>query len=457
MKKKISVSLALTILFISLTVCFVLTMLLSTRLFENKIESVNAKEALYDKISDIDAMVRQNYYATVNNDSILDALSSGYVNGLGDTESRYLTSAEYTHHMDIHSGKIYGIGVNIIKSKEDSGYMKVYQVYDNSPASEQGIEKGDLIISIDGVSTINMTQETAENSIMGLAGESVNIEYQREGTTTQVTLANRSYDTPSLSYSKEKNSGYIKISGFQRKTASELEYAVTSLLGQDIKSLVIDLRENTSQDYDAAAEAADILLADGTTMYAVYKDGERKVLYTSDKAGVSLPIIVITNGRTGYAAEMFTCMLRDRAGAKVVGTTTMGKGSLQKIFRLSDGSGIELTVAVLSPVSSAPYNGSGIVPDYEKVLEDDLAQRFYNLSITEDTQIQRALDVADNVVAGTEPAEPVPQTEGEATEGEEGENTEGEESESSSSEGSSSEETSSSGSSSSDSESSSEE
>lgn len=419
MKKKISVSLALTILFVSLTVCFVVTMLLSTRLFENKIESVNAKEAVYDKISDIDAMVRQNYYTSVNNDDILDALSSGYINGLGDSESRYLTSAEYTNYQDILSGKIYGVGINIIKSKEDSGYMKVYQVYDNSPASEQGIEKGDLITSIDGVSTINMTLEAAENSIMGLAGETVTIEYRREGTTNTVVLSNKSYDTPSLIYSKEKNSGYIKISGFQRKTASELEYAVTSLVGQDIKSLVIDLRENTSQDYDAAAEAADILLADGTTMYAVYKDGERKVLYTSDKAGVSLPIIVITNGRTGYAAEMFACMLRDCSGAKIVGTTTMGKGSLQKIFRLSDGSGIELTVAVLSPVTSRSYNGTGLVPDYEKTLEDELAQRFYNLSITEDTQIQRALEVADNVVAGTEPqvAEPVREGEAENTEG----------------------------------------
>ncbi|MBQ3394668.1 MAG: PDZ domain-containing protein [Oscillospiraceae bacterium] len=423
MKKKISVSLALTILFVSLTVCFVVTMLLSTRLFENKIESVNAKEAVYDKISDIDAMVRQNYYSTINNDDILDSLSSGYINGLGDSESRYLTSAEYTHYQDILSGKIYGVGISIIKSKEDSGYMKVYQVYDNSPASERGIEKGDLIISIDGVSTINMTQEAAENSILGLAGESVTIEYQREGANNSVVLSNRSYDTPSLVYSKEKNSGYIKISGFQRKTASELEYAVTSLLGQDIKSFVIDLRENSSQDFDSAAEAADILLADGTTMYAVYKDGERKVLYTSDKAGVTLPIIVITNGRTGYAAEMFACMLKDCAGAKIVGTTTMGKGSLQKIFRLSDGSGIELTIAVLSPVSSRSYNGSGIVPDYEKILEDDLAQRFYNLSITEDTQIQRALDVADNVVAGTEPRIEEPQTEGEA-EGNEGEETE---------------------------------
>ena len=122
MKKKISVSLALTILFVSLTVCFVVTMLLSTRLFENKIESVNAKEAVYDKISDIDAMVRQNYYSTINNDDILDSLSSGYINGLGDSESRYLTSAEYTHYQDILSGKIYGVGISIIKSKEERFY-----------------------------------------------------------------------------------------------------------------------------------------------------------------------------------------------------------------------------------------------------------------------------------------------------------------------------------------------
>ena len=421
MKKKITIGTGLTILFISLTVCFCLTILLATRLFESKIESVNAKETLYDKISDIDSMVRQNYYATPDSDRILESLSAGYINGLDDDESRYLTSDEYMHYQDILSGKIFGVGFSVVKSKEDSGYMKVYGVIDNSPAAERGIENGDLITSIDGVSTINMSEATAQDALLGLMGDTVEIGYIHDGAEYSTVLTNRSYDVPSMIYSKEKESGYIRISGFQQKTASELEYAVNSLIAQGITSLVIDLRQNSSQDYDAAAEAADIILTEGTTMYAVYKDGERKVLYTSDKSGVNLPLIVITNERTGYAAEMFAMMLKDCAGAKIVGTTTMGKGSLQKIFRLSDGSGIELTVALLSPVSSSSYHRTGITPDYEKTLEDELAQRFYDLSITEDTQIQRALEVAQNIVNGNREIPPDISEQGEPVEGEEGE------------------------------------
>jgi carboxyl-terminal processing protease len=402
MKKKITVGFSLTILFVSLIVCFCLTMLLSTKLFESKIESVNAKEALYEKIADIDSVVREHYYTSVNQNKVLEFMSRGYLKGLGDSESTYLTQEEYTNYQDVLAGKIFGVGLSIIKSRTDSGYMKVYRVYENSPAKERGISEGDLITAINGMSTINMTDESAEKSMTGLANDNVEITYLHDGKENNTVLINRSYDTPSIQYSKEKDSGYIKIMGFQKKTASELEYALKSLKEQGIKSLVLDIRENSSQDFDSAAETADILIKEGATIYAKYNTGEQKVLYTSDKNGTDLPIVVIINGRTGYASEMFAAMLKGCAKAKVVGTKTMGKGTIQKIFRLPDGSGLKLVVAELFTVSGESYNGSGLVPDYEKVLEEDLAVHFYDLSVSEDTQIQRALEVADSIVKNTD-------------------------------------------------------
>ena len=182
------------------------------------------------------------------------------------------------------------------------------------------------------------------------------------------------------------------------RSASELDYATNNLLSQGAKAMVIDLRNNSDKDFDSAAAAADVLLAEGTTMYAVYNDGERKVLYTSDKNSVTAPIVAITNSGTAYAAEMFATMVKNSAGAKTVGTVTMGKGSLQKMFRLPDGSGVELTVATLSPVSSAEYNGKGIAPDYEKVLETAQEQYFHTLTVETDPQIQRAFEVAQNLI-----------------------------------------------------------
>lgn len=398
MKKKINLSMAISIMFIAMTVTFCVTMIVSSRLFEAKVESVNEKEVMYDKISDIDQAVRQNFYTAVDDTQVLESMASGYVAGLGDAETEYLTAAQVTEYQQMMDGKIIGIGADFVKSREDSGYMKVYNVYTDSPADVQGIVANDTITAINGHSTINMSLETAQELLSGISGETVDITYIHEGTEAQATLTHKAYDAPSVSYSLHDGVGYIKIASFSAKTASELDYATNNLISQSSKALVIDLRNNADKDFDSAAEAADVLLKEGTTMYAVYNDGERKVLYTSDKNAVEVPVVVITNSSTGYAAEMFASMMKDSGGAKTVGTTTMGKGTLQKLFRLPDGSGVNMTVATLSPVSSSVYNGTGISPDYEKVLETAQEQNFYALTIETDPQIQRAFEVAKNMV-----------------------------------------------------------
>ncbi len=397
MKKKITLSAAISLMFVAMTVTFCLTMIASSRIFEAKVESVNEKETMYDKISDIDQVVRQNFYVSVDDAKVLESMAAGYVAGLSDTESKYYTADEVMEYQQVLDGKIIGIGVDFVKSREDSGYMKVYKVYAESPADIQGIVADDTITSINGQSTINMSVETAVDMLSGVSGETVDITYIHEGTESAATLTHKAYDAPSVSYELYDSYGYIKISNFSARTASELDYATNNLLSQGAKAMVIDLRNNTDKDFDSAAAAADVLLAEGTTMYAVYNDGERKVLYTSDKSSVSAPVVVITNAGTGYGAEMFAAMLKDSAGAKSVGTVTMGKGSMQKMFRLPDGSGVELTVATLSPVST-DYNGKGIAPDYEKVLETAQEQYFYSLTVETDPQIQRAFEVANNLM-----------------------------------------------------------
>lgn len=399
MKKKITLSTAITIMFVAMTVTFCLTMIVSSRLFEAKVASVNEKEVMYDKISDIDRAVRQNFYTAVDDTKVLESMAAGYVAGLGDTEAKYYSSDAVAEYQQVLDGKIIGIGVDFVKSREDSGYMKIYNVYKESPADVQGIVANDTITAINGQSTINMSVETAQQMLAGVSGETVDITYIHENTESSVTLTHKAYESPSVDHSKQNDYGYIKVSGFSAKTASELDYAANNLISQGVKALVIDLRNNSTKDFESAAAAADVLLKEGTTMYAVYNDGERKVLYTSDKNGVSVPVVLITNSGTGYAAEMFSVMLKDIAGAKTVGTVTMGKGSLQKLYRLPDGSGVEITVATLSPVSSSVYNGTGIAPDYEKVLETAHEQNFYTLTVETDPQIQRAFEVAQNLVA----------------------------------------------------------
>ncbi len=397
MRKKITLSTAISLMFVAMTVTFCLTMIVSTKLFEAKVDSVNEKEVMYDKIADIDRTVRQNFYTAVNDTQVLESMAAGYVAGLGDVEARYYTSRQVTEYQQVLDGKIIGIGADFVKSREDSGYLKIYNIYTDSPADVQGMVADDTITAINGQSTINMSLEQAQEMLSGVSGETVNITYMHEGTEVQATLTHRAYEAPSVTSAKQGDFGYIKITNFSGKTASELDYATNNLKSQEAKAIVIDLRNNADQDFDSAAAAADVLLKEGTTMYAVYNDGERKVLYTSDKNSVDLPFVIITNSGTAYAAEMFTSMVKDTAGAKTVGTTTRGKGSLQKLFRLPDGSGVEMTVATLSPVGSGVYNGTGIAPDYEKALDTAQEEYFYTLTVETDPQIQRAFEVAQNL------------------------------------------------------------
>lgn len=400
MRKKITLGTAIGLMFMAMTLTFCVTMLLSTRIFESRVESVSEKESMYDKISDIDSAVKQNFYTTVDSDKILDALSAGYINGLGDSESKYLTADQVIDYQRILRGKIIGVGVEFSKSREKGGYMLISKVYAESPADVRGMEVGDLITAIGGTSTANMSLDSAREMLSGEVGDSVDLTYMRETTETTISLTHRVFDLPEISYSKESDSGYIRISTFNAGTASALEYAVNNLISQDVTSLIIDLRDNSSNDFDSAARAADILIPEGTTMYAVYQTGDKKVLYTSDKTSCSLPIVVITNGGTGYAAEMFAVMMKDSMGGKTVGSATMGKGTIQKLYRLPDGSGIIITVASLSPLTSAPYNGAGILPDYEKQLDSSIDINM--IPVAEDPQIQRALEVAANLAGKTD-------------------------------------------------------
>lgn len=394
MKKRYSLSVMLSVMFVAMTLTFCATIVLSTNIFEKKVESVSAKRAMYDKISDIESVVRQHYYTDIDDEKVIESLSRGFLEGLGDSETEYLSVADVIEYQEIQSGKIIGIGIDFIKSRENNGYMLVYNVAPDSPADIQGIKAGNTISAIGGVSTVNMSYETAVEMLSGKSGDAVTLTYISEGKETEATLTHKSYDASTVIQKKLDNFGYIKISAFAQGTVSDLDYAINNLTGQDISVLIVDLRDNASKEFEIAAKCADLILKEGTSMYAVYKGGDRKVLYTSDKNMLNIPVVVITNGDTGYAAEMFAVMMRDSHGAKIVGTTTMGKGTLQNMYRLSDGSGIILTVATLSPMSSDSYNGVGIMPDYEKTLDSVSAEALYQMSTEEDPQVVRAMEVA---------------------------------------------------------------
>ena len=395
MRKKITLSTALSFAFIAITVTFCLTMILSARIFETKVSNVNEKETMYSKISEIDQTVRQHFYTEIDDSAVVDGLSAGYISALNDSEAKYYSASEVTALQNLSKGKVTGIGIEV--QKDISGYYKIVSVDPDSPADIAEIRKDDMIYEINNIDVKTLNTQQVREMLKGEEGTGIKIEYLRDSEENKTELTFALYDAPSIDYSLEAGVGYIKIASIDEGTASEVDYAIQNLVSQGAVGFALDIRNNSSKEYDFAAEVADIFVKEGTTMYAQYVDDSQKVLYTSDEEMVQQPVTVIVNGSTGYAAEMLAVILKDMGGAKLVGTKTLGKCTIQTLYRLSDGSGVEITTARLVPVSSSDYHGVGILPDYEKALSADQELAFYDLSITDDPQIQRAFEVANNL------------------------------------------------------------
>jgi len=392
-----TVSSALSLIFIAITVTFCLTMILSARIFENKVSNVNEKETMYSKLSEVDQTVRQHFYTNIDDNAVIDGLAAGYINSLNDSEAKYYTASEVTALQNLSKGKLIGIGIEV--QKDISGYYKIVSIDADSPADIAEMSKEDMITHINDVSVMTLNTKQVREMLTGTEGTTVTINYLRNSEEQVTELVFSLYDMPSVSYSLEDTVGYIKMTTLSENTAADMEYAVKNLISQGATSFAIDVRSNSSKEYSCAAEVADIFVKEGTTMYAHYVDDSKKVLYTSDEEMVQQPVTVIVNGSTGYAAEMFAVILKDMGGAKLVGTKTMGKCTIQNLHLLSDGSGVEITTARLVPVATADYHGTGLMPDYEKALSAEQELNFYDLSITTDPQIQRAFEVAKNMAA----------------------------------------------------------
>ena len=375
MRKKITLSSALSLIFIAITVTFCLTMILSARIFENKVSNVNEKENMYSKLSEVDQTVRQHFYTTIDDAAVIDGLSEGYIASLNDSEAKYYTASEVTALQNLSKGKLIGIGIAV--QKDVSGYYKIVNVDANSPADIAEMVKEDIITHINDTSVMSLNTKQVLDMLTGSEGATIKINYLRNNEEQVTELVFALYDMPSVSYSLEDTVGYIKMENISEGTAADMEYAVKNLIGQGATSFTIDIRFNSSKEYNYAAEVADIFVKEGTTMYAHYVDDSKKVLYTSDEEFVEQPVTVLVNGSTGYAAEMFAVILKDMSGAKLVGTKTMGKCTVQNLYRLSDGSGVEITTARLVPVATSDYHDTGLMPDYEKALSAEQELGFY--------------------------------------------------------------------------------
>ena len=403
MNRKISVGMAVTIVILAMTVTFSITMLIAMRLFDSTVNSVKEKESMYNKVAEVDRYVRSNDYYTIDETTLYDRLTAGYLLGTGDKYARYYTANAYTELMNIQSGKVMGIGVELCM--DQTGYAKVTKVYDGSPAQEAGIAVGDYITVIGDTDVKSLTgADAVQSRLQGEVGTTVSVTWlNSEAASRTADLTHSGYTSTTVDFQMLDTVGYIKIRQFDGTTPSELDYAIRSLTSDGAQSLVFDLRDNGGGVLDDAVSCIDLIAPEGTVAYAEDKNGSRTVIGSSDgETAIDLPMVCLVNGNTASAAELFAASLRNMCGARLAGTATMGKGTIQSSpQRLSDGSAVSITVAKLICGDGSCFDGTGLSVDVERALSAEETANFFDYTPETDPQIQRAVSAAQQLSGAT--------------------------------------------------------
>lgn len=396
MSKKVSLGVAATVTLIAMAVTFSMTMTVSMNMFNNTVSSVKNKERMYNKLSEVDRYVRANEYFDINDDTLNDTIASGYMLGISDRYARYYSAKAYSERVGLANGRLMGIGVAVVKDPS-SGYARIIRVYDNTPATNVGLEVGGFITAIGDTSTRSMSDTAAMTSaLLGEEGSTVNIKYLtplREEQSFEITHAN--YTTPSISTVRlmDNGVGYLRIDSFTSGTAVEFRNAVNSLTNQGATSLIFDLRDNSGENLNAALVATDYCVPSGLIAQSQDKDGNVTDLRMSDENEITLPVVCLVNGSTASGAELFANALRKMAGATIVGSTTAGKGVLLSDPQsLSDGSAVVITVGILLDNEGKNWNGTGLTPDVDASLTNDEQSSYYDFTVDNDPQITKAIN-----------------------------------------------------------------
>lgn len=412
MNKRISLGLAISLVAIGCAITLILTWTVSLNSYNSKIASKEKYEGVYQKLQEMDATVRGNYFGTLDNDALETAIINGYVSGIGDKYASYLTADLYNVYQKTNNGVITGVGFEV--EEDGSGYLKIAKIYKNGSAESNGVRVGDMITEIGGKSVLSMNGDTARKRISGDVGTTLSLKLVSDGEERTVTLIRQQIDVESVTYKMLENKiGYIKITAFNAKTPEQFSHALNSLNSNGASSFVFDIRHNDGGLMSAVKPMLNRLIPAAAAATAEYVNGTRKTLIETDsEESVTLPIMILTDNKTSSAAEVFAVALRDEQGAQLVGTQTAGKSVLQSTYQFSDGSALILTTAKIIPSKSEIFDGVGLKPDYIVELPTD--SPYDTLTQENDTQLQKAIEVLtpgstsveepDNTESGNESA-----------------------------------------------------
>lgn len=344
-------------------------------------------DEIEEKIDKIDKLISSYYLNTedIDLDKLEQGIYAGYVAGLEEDYTTYYTPEEFASVMESTSGKYSGIGAYVSQNMS-TGLITIVKPFEGGPAAEAGIQKDDILYAVEGEEVSGEDLNMVVAKLKGEEGTSVQVTIYRasEDKYIDVEVTRAVVDVPTVSYRMlEDQIGYIQISEFGEVTAEQFAAAAEDLEVQGAQSFIFDLRDNGGGLLDSVCDILDTVLPKELLVYTEDKDGNREEEWALDDDRIDVPMAVLVNGNTASASEIFTGALKDYGEAEIIGTTTFGKGIVQSIIPLSDGSAVKLTSAKYYTPSGVCIHGTGIEPD--KVVE-------YDREAEEDNQLRAAMD-----------------------------------------------------------------
>lgn len=342
-----------------------------------------------EKIELIDQLVEKYYLyeEDIDEDALEEGLYSGYVSGLGDVYSAYYTEEEAKELLESVSGEYSGIGA--VLSQDYTTYaITVNSVYKNSPAEEAGLQAGDILYQVDEHELSDESINEVVTWIRGEDGTEVKLGVWRDGEQVETTAVRRVIEVETVEYEMKDNQiGYIRVIEFDTVTVEQFTVALNDLELQGMQGLVIDLRSNPGGSLDTVVELLRMILPEGMVV-SMKSSTEETIEYTCDGSNeFTKPLAVLVNGYSASASEIFAGAVQDHGIGEIVGTTTYGKGVVQNIIGLGDGSYLKLTIAEYFLPSGRSINKVGITPDVAVEYEYD------ERNPDADNQLDKALDI----------------------------------------------------------------
>lgn len=341
------------------------------------------------KISQIQKLIDKNYLNDIDSEALKDGILKGYVDGLDDPYSVYYNEEETKALNETTQGEYDGIGA-VLTEDAETGIVTIVQVYENSPAEKAGVKANDILYKVDGTEMTGLDLNKVVTYIKGDKGTEVKLTVLRGNDNEQLELtATRDKIEAQTVSSKmlEDNIGYIRVTEFDTVTSDQYEKALKDLENQGMTGLIVDLRNNPGGNVSTVCEMLDQMLPEGLIVYTQDKDGKKETAASDDEHQFTKPLVVLMNGNSASASEIYAGAIQDYGIGKIVGTQSYGKGVVQQIFDLGDGTSVKLTIADYYTPKGRNINGKGITPDVKIEYQADESNP------DADNQLDKAVEV----------------------------------------------------------------